>query len=188
MARIIALAISGIVLLGASARGDSFTFSFTNTLGNVSGTVTGEILGLTNNSTGPASEVIITSFPTALNSQFGNAPLNATGWTVLGNTFTESGGVITDALFGAVVDYPSSTSAFFVLDAPISGGSFINALSLDLDSSNSPFTGPTVQGPDGFSGVTYTPTPVPEPRSVVLVLTALLAIAFAPRKRIAQNL
>ena len=43
----------------------NFIFSFTNSTGNVAGTVTGEILGLLNNSTCPATHVIIDSYPGA---------------------------------------------------------------------------------------------------------------------------
>ena len=44
-----------------------FTFSFTDTTGGVSGTVTGEILGLSDNSTGAATDVLIESHAAALN-------------------------------------------------------------------------------------------------------------------------
>jgi hypothetical protein len=60
-----ALMISGIVLAAGPASADDFSFSFTNDIGNVAGTVTGEILGLTDNSTGAATDVIIESFPSA---------------------------------------------------------------------------------------------------------------------------
>src|SRR5271170_3031461 len=43
-----------------------FMFSFSNTVGAVNGTVTGEIFGLTDNATGPASNVILDSYPTGL--------------------------------------------------------------------------------------------------------------------------
>ena len=105
MTRIITLAISGIVLLGTSAKADTFDFSFTNTNppGNVSGTVTGEIiLPGTNNYSGAATEVIIESFPSGLNSDLGAAPIDASLWdTQISNSFTEIGGVITSAGFNA---------------------------------------------------------------------------------------
>jgi hypothetical protein len=44
----------------------NFTFSFTNTIGNTAGTVTGEVIGLKDNATSPATDVIITSYPSAM--------------------------------------------------------------------------------------------------------------------------
>jgi len=102
-----ALILSGIVFSSALARADDFSFSFTNTTGNVVGTVTGEILGLTDNSTGPAADVIIESYPSALNADLFTsytAPIDlfAGGWplTTASDTFTESAGEITAADFG----------------------------------------------------------------------------------------
>lgn len=65
-----------LVGIGApSARADNF--EFTNTIGTVADTVTGEILGLTNGAPGPASDVIITSYPTLFYSEpgLGTPPL-----------------------------------------------------------------------------------------------------------------
>jgi len=102
MTAIFALAIAGIVLLGPTARADNFSFSFTNTLGSVPGTVTGEILGLTNNSTSAATQVIIESFPSALNPSF-SPPIDATLWAEQDeNSFDEEAGVIVSGGFQAV--------------------------------------------------------------------------------------
>ena len=94
----------GIALSSVPAWADNFRFSFTNdiTNGNVPGTVFGEIRGLTNNTTGPATEVIITSFPAGLNSVLGSGPINATLWDQqYQNSFTETGGVVTGGGFWA---------------------------------------------------------------------------------------
>ncbi|MGD0950779.1 MAG: hypothetical protein ABSA52_25645 [Candidatus Binatia bacterium] len=92
----------GIALSGVPAWADNFRFSFTNDIGNVPGTVFGEIRGLTNNTTGPATEVIITSFPAGLNSVLGSGPINATLWDQqYQNSFTETGGVVTGGGFWA---------------------------------------------------------------------------------------
>jgi hypothetical protein len=71
-------------LLGTNAMADNFTFSFTD---QGVGTVTGEIFGLQNNATSPATEVLITSYPSTI---LGTIPvLDATQWTdVMDNTFT----------------------------------------------------------------------------------------------------
>lgn len=103
---IFALIFSGIVFLSTPARADDFSFTFTNVTGNVGGTVTGEILGLVDNSTGPATDVIIESFPSALNAYLFTsytAPIDLLTFPWFGtgpNAFTESGGVITSASFG----------------------------------------------------------------------------------------
>jgi hypothetical protein len=103
---IFALALSGIVLSGTSANADDFSFTITNTDGNVSGTVTGEILGLTDNSTGPATQVLIESYPAAFASIVGPGPIDATQFfTQLENSFTEVNGVVTAGTFGG---FPSA--------------------------------------------------------------------------------
>jgi hypothetical protein len=101
-----ALMISGIVLAAGPASADDFSFSFTNDIGNVVGTVTGEILGLTDNSTGAATDVIIESFPSALSADLNSsytAPIDlfAFPWfSTASDTFTETDGEITAADFG----------------------------------------------------------------------------------------
>lgn len=97
------------VAISAATRSNALTFyfSFTNTVGNVDGTVKGEIGGLTDNSTGPASAIIIDSYPAGLAgpSGLGSYPtpfdvLSAwSGGTVVENSFTVSGGYIMQALF-----------------------------------------------------------------------------------------
>ncbi len=97
-----------LVGIGApSARADNFEFSFTNTIGTVAGTVTGEILGLTNNGApGPASDVIITSYPRLFYSEpgLGTPPVDTASWLISSNLFTESGGAISAACFVANID------------------------------------------------------------------------------------
>jgi hypothetical protein len=52
-------------LIAAPVHAETFDFSFTNTGGTVSGTVTGEIVGLSDNSTGPATAIYIDSYPSS---------------------------------------------------------------------------------------------------------------------------
>ena len=83
MKKPIRFALSVVVLsasLAAQGQIVNFDFSFQNTIGTVSGTVTGEILGLTDNSTGPATEVLITGFPAGMNNIAGPTPINAMLW------------------------------------------------------------------------------------------------------------
>jgi hypothetical protein len=131
---IFALAISGIALSSTSAKADDFSFSFTNTVWyGVPGTVTGEILGLTNNATGPATEVLITSFPAGLDTIVGSGPINAMLWNYQEeNSFTVSGGEVTAGGFWAqqeVNGFPKGLQLF------INGGTgtfnYINYLNLD---------------------------------------------------------
>jgi hypothetical protein len=75
-----------------------FTFSLTGTVppGTVAGTVTGEIFGLTEGATGPAANVIVTSYPAGLGLPIPPQPITFT--LVNTNDFTVSAaGVITDA-------------------------------------------------------------------------------------------
>jgi hypothetical protein len=66
------LTLLGVGLIGlmhppaAQATLLNFTFAFSNTVGSVAGTVTGEIFGLTEGATGPATNVIVDSYPVDL--------------------------------------------------------------------------------------------------------------------------
>jgi hypothetical protein len=168
------------LMLPGVLRADDFTFSFTNTIGNIPGTVTGEILGLTNNATSPAAEVLITSFPSGLNSILGSAPIIASLWAIqYENAFTETGGVVTGGGFFA--QGPGNT--FLYLDGwlgvfPTPPGA--NYLSLDG------FTDWYVQGAYGIDAAGIVPigTAVPEPHSLLLFGTGLLGLlAFAARSK-----
>ena len=152
------------------AQADDFSFSFTNTVGNVAGTVTGEILGLTDNSTGPAAQVIIESFPAGLNSVLGSAPIDVTSWTVFNNSFTETGGQVVFADFDAETGVGTSNFGGFEFN-PVSGGS-----NLTLDG-NQAFHVTTFGGlpADNFA-------PVPEPSSLGLAIAAVGLIATLKRK------
>lgn len=156
------LAVAAFVPL---AQADDFTFSFTDTVGNVAGTVTGEILGLTDNSTGPAAKVIVESFPAGLNSVLGSAPIDVTSWTIFNNSFTETGGQIVAADFDAETGTAPSGFGGFEFN-PISGGS---NLTLDGDQAFNVLTFGGLSA-DNFA-------PVPEPSSLGLVLAAVGLIA-----------
>jgi len=109
---IFALAIAGIVLSGASAKADNFTFSFTNTVEPCSscvpvGNVTGEILGLTNNGLpSTPTSVIITGVPSGFVYPF-SLP---TAFPLISGTFTETNGQITGADLSAALYYTGIAS------------------------------------------------------------------------------
>jgi hypothetical protein len=115
--KIFTLAILAIASTGLSAKADTFDFTFSNTRGTQAGTVTGEIFGLNNNATGPASEIIITSFPAALDSIFGSGAVIPTNWNVqLLNSFTVQNNIITSLIFRATdtVNGVTDTAQFYM--------------------------------------------------------------------------
>jgi hypothetical protein len=190
MNSIIAAVIVGIVLLGTYAKADNFYFSFTDTTGAgyVFGTVTGEIEGLTNNATGPAAEVLLLSFPTAVLYLPGSVPpgvpplfecpstsavCDVSLWYsqefgFSPNIFTETNGLITYFDFNSF-----SFNADFIFGLEDGGG----FLSLNTDESSV----------GSQEVVFYPPGPVPEPTSVILMLTVLVGLAFVARMRMART-
>jgi PEP-CTERM motif len=157
-----ALVISAVLVLGSPAKADSITFSFANTLGGVSGTVTGIILGLTNNATGPASDVIITSTPAV----FSNLPplpidANVDGFDTLVNSFTESAGVITFADYSVLEQVPGTNSTGR-LNLQLNE---VDGLLQDYDLNGS------VDGPITFAATGQ----VPEPSGLLLMALGLAA-------------
>lgn len=171
-----------LTLSSRSAKADNFTFSFSNTIGDVSGTVTGEIFGLTNNATGPATEVLITSFPAGLDSVLGSAPIDASLWTSqVTNSFTETGGMITGGAFEAQDTIGgNSVGAQLFIDA------FGSINFLNVDGTDTHF----VWNNDGPAGVTFaaaTPA-VPEPGSLILLATGLAGAAGLRWRRLRSGL
>ncbi len=177
----LSLAFSISAFTGAtSAKADSFTFSFTNVVGTVNGTVTGEIIGLTNNATGSAAQILITSFPSGLNSIFGSGPINATSWDQqMENSFTEAGGVITAADFWSAqtVGGFSQGAQLFINGEVGSGFNFLN-----LDGTDDLY----VWGDNGFQSVTFAPlaATTPEPSSLLLAVTGIAAAMGSFRRRL----
>jgi hypothetical protein len=138
-----------------------FFFSFNNADAfGVPGTVSGRILGLTNNSTGAASSVIIDSFPDALDDIYGfNVSNDATMWeSVSSNSFTVlNGNIVPDSTDFIAFDFSSLSGDEFdgfcltQTDACFlgAGKGFSNLFGLG----SSIYTA----NQDGFAGVTYTP-------------------------------
>jgi hypothetical protein len=178
---IFALALSGIVLSGTSANADDFSFTITNTDGNVSGTVTGEILGLTDNSTGPATQVLIESYPAAFASIVGPGPIDATQFfTQLENSFTEVNGVVTAGTFGAY--NPAWGSTFDELVINYGGQSTMQACSYPC------YLYEYVSTEGGFPSANIQPltssvSQVPEPSTLLLTLTGVVGLVGRFRKK-----
>ena len=165
-----------LVGIGApSAQADNFEFSFTNAIGTVAGTVTGEILGLTNNGVpGPASDVIITSYPSLFNSEpgLGIPPVDTASWLISSNLFTEAAGAVSAACFVANID--ADTFA-------LSTSSFCYGFGGELDSFSPP--GGDVLSP---SHPVFSPAvasiPEPSPGVLMLIGAGLLGLVLMMRK------
>jgi len=163
-------------LAGASLpahAGLNFDFSITNTLGNVSGTVTGEIFGLSDNTADQAAtDIEILTYPTGITG-LPAAPFDIFGFpntTITSNEFTVSGGVITAMDF---VDY--YPHAIGQLDLDYNGLYFL---------SNSSVTGYVTTVQSGFTITPASTSDLPEPASIVLLLSGLFGLRMIRRRRI----
>lgn len=152
----------------------TFTFSFTNTTGNTPGTVTGRILGLSDNGTGPASQVFIDAYPRAYDPTPFSLPIDAALWPgQFQNTFTVSRGAITSARFDATGPFRSGPPpSQFVLNFTTTLGEFFDTTSIPTCCSNYQ----TTFGPIRF-------TQVPEPNSLSLLFVGAGVAGFIRSRR-----
>lgn len=167
------MALSGCLALAASGQAQAldFTFNVTNTLGNVSGSFSGIVYGLTDNATGPATDVVVTSFPASLDSVVGSAPIDflGTDWMVKTNSFTVTDGQITAGGFQS--DYTVG-EGYAYLDL----GSDDNALELDNNYYNA-----YIYTSSGIAKDNFNSYATPEPTT--LALAGLGGAALLLRKR-----
>ncbi len=172
----IAMAVLPLILSGGTARagGLNFDFSITNTQGNVSGTVTGEIIGLADNATSAAAEVIILSFPSGRDSLY-SPPIDATTWThQIDNSFTVENGQVVAADFYAF----QGTGTFLYINGD--GDEDFNFASLNASGNL------YVYGDKGLAAANIVPTAaaVPEPSSLALAgIAALDGLGVCARRR-----
>jgi hypothetical protein len=202
MPLIIALAFSGIVLSGSSARADNFTFSFTDAYGNTLGTVTGEVFGLTNSLTyqsSSATDVLIESYPPVLLGALGPAPIDTflSPWQIILNSFIEDNGVVVTSYLDVVLskqfsstelqlyDYPSLTYTTCPVNEPFCNQYSPNTEQAaviagynDIQFNAAPPGPPPPPGPPA--------SPVPEPSTLALFGTGMFGLAGAVRRRMSK--
>jgi hypothetical protein len=172
MMRAMKLGVFAVAMLAATAGRTQasliFDFSITNATGNVPGTVTGQILGLTNNTTSAATQVLIDSFPPALGNAAGPTPINAMLWNFqLENSFTVSNGQVTNGGFWA----EESSTPLLLLYINGGGGNF-NYVSLNGSNTLQ------VYAASGLAAANIVPAQAsPEPASVTLLGLGLLVCA-----------
>jgi hypothetical protein len=165
---IIAAILFGAALTQPAKANAIFDFSFSNITGNVPGTVTGYVVLPNSCSPCAAIDVVLTGFPAGLDNPYGGPPIDVTTTftTVSHDTFTVNSGVVTAVEYA--VSLPSAESSLVL--------GHINALQF----SDTGYTG----NQDGL--VSFTAA-VPEPNSVILMSTALLAVAWVARRRNARG-
>ena len=177
------LGLAALLLAGTATAASAldFNFSFSSVCGlsgcsglgtigtTIPGTVTGEITGLTDNATSAATDVWVDSIVTPIPLPPGlvlTTPFDTIS-SSSPNSFTVSGGQITDAL------YVAGTFNNFSLNLNAANW---NALEILLDI---PF--PRIGNTDGLAGVTFTPelAPVPETSTWAMLLVGFAGLAFA---------
>ncbi|WP_424964570.1 VPLPA-CTERM sorting domain-containing protein [Dinoroseobacter sp. S375] len=172
--------VCAFLLAAPSANALSFDFSFSNTVGNVAGTVTGTVSGLADNATGAATSLILTSVPAATGGQTNPNTSDVVQWTAIDvNSFTVTNGQITDFMFSAVLEAAPVFEFFCLGDpacAPVGAETLYGTAFFAV-----PFTFVGTDG--GFAGVTFTPTAIPLPAGLLLMLSALGGLGAARRWR-----
>ena len=172
-----------LLLFSSVAQADNFSFSFSNdpAFGNMDGTVTGKIVGLTDNATSSATDVIIDSYPASL-IQFGSysTPVDVSTWTnsfVYENSFTLVNDQITGGAFSIV---NSATNDVLLINSSLLGGGD-NYLSIGSFNGSQVWDANAV----GSTGVTFISTP--EPSSLSFLLVAGLVAGLTALRRNLQG-
>jgi hypothetical protein len=157
-------------LCGTAIASELVNFSFSNGNGNVSGTVTGTITlpeACYTGCTQAATDITLASFPDALDSTFGSAPIDisASLSSHIENMFTtdSSGNVI-----AADVYFTAASVGYFLLDSP--GCGFCDELRGGTNH---------VTDPGGFRAITFSAaTPAPEPSTWATIALGLIGLAW----------
>lgn len=189
----------------------NFSFSATERVagGTILGTVTGQIFGLsTNGANQAATDIVITSYPTALNSWFTPWYSSPMGWDtnwssqmsnaagaplhifpnsyIDTNSFTLIDGQVTNASFYAYSNSAPTPYTSFALNWY--GYNFFSdyaSTNIDYYAQTVHHVGGTVENVNGFAGVTYSSmlAPVPEPETYAMLLAGLGLVGFTARRR-----
>jgi hypothetical protein len=157
-------------------------------VGNVSGTVTGHVDGLIDNSTGAATAVWVDSYPAALGSY--STPFDVLTWTggAIGeNSFTVTGGVLTQVLFDISGANGINDQLYLNSDCSCAYGTGHTNF-LDIGSNDSLFVWNVgdLNAPDGLVIGTY--SAVPEASTWAMMLLGFAGLGFAGYRKTKSGL
>ena len=175
---------AALVCTAAVSQAADFYFSFgtdttdSNVTNGVAGTVTGRIIGLPDDGTGGALQVLIDSYSPDGSLTF---PIDANTWLFSSdyqNSFTVENGTIVAALFRND-DFTFGGDDQFMINILLGNGGGTNYVSLDSNNASS------IWNNQGFAGVTFTRigAAVPEPGTWALMLFGFGAAGLALRSR-----
>ena len=177
-----AVVAAALICTGTASRAADFLFSFGSDLSDpnvsnaVPGTVTGRILGLPEDGTAAAMQVLIDSYSPDGSLTY---PVDATAWFFNPdalNLFTVEEGVIVAALFRNDNGFISPTLDRLYINVPIYDSGGTNYASLGSNNATS------IWNNQGMGGITFTRiAAVPEPATWAFMLLGFGAVGIALR-------